>query len=133
MLDEDLYEQEYKDEYNYYDEHDMKLYDEYYDNSEDREVLDRGKLMHFMLFQLRDKNSNPKNMFWQLFTFSINFSIKDCNRQQHQPVNKTCKVAVDILMNNKISDDFNFFFKIKENFDEISLHHLNSSFFVKNE
>jgi len=31
-----------KDEYNYYDEHDMKLYDEYYDSSEDRKVLDRG-------------------------------------------------------------------------------------------
>jgi len=41
VMDEDEYEQEIKDEYNYYDEHDMKLYDEYYDNSEDRKVLDR--------------------------------------------------------------------------------------------
>ena len=38
MLDEDEYEQENNDEYNYYDEHDMKLYDEYYDDSEDREL-----------------------------------------------------------------------------------------------
>ena len=54
MLDEDEYEQEIKDEYQYYDEHDMKLYDEYYDSSEDRKLLDRGKFMHFMLFKLTD-------------------------------------------------------------------------------
>ena len=60
MLDEDEYEQENNDEYNYYDEHDMKLYDDYYDHSEDREISDRGKFMHFMLFRLTDNlNSKP--------------------------------------------------------------------------
>ena len=54
MLDEDEYEQENNDEYNYYDEHDMKLYDEYYDHSEDREISDRGKFMHFMPFKLTE-------------------------------------------------------------------------------